>query len=46
MLDNDEAGALFAVCADCVLAHYIVGDQRVELANVELFRAVGVPQVE
>ena len=46
MLDNDEASALFAIRADRMFAHYIVGDQRVELANVELFRAVIVPEVE
>jgi len=46
MLDDDEAGAFFAIRADSMLAHYVVGYQRVELANVELFRAVVVPEVE
>ncbi len=46
MFYNDEAGTLFDVCADRMLAHNVVGDQRVELANVELFWAVIVPEVE
>jgi len=46
MFDDDKASALLAVRANGVIAHYVMGQQRVEVANVELRRAVLIPQVE
>ena len=46
MLDHDKAGAFFAVCADRMFAQNVVGNERIEIANVELLRPVFVPQIE
>jgi hypothetical protein len=46
MLDDDKTSALSAVRADCMFSHYIVTYYRIEFSNVELFRAVAVPEVE
>ena len=40
VLDDDKTGTLLAVRADCVLAHNVMGYQRVEIANVQPVRAV------